>query len=257
MIGCHVTQKFDLPLHIKCSFCRTSKAFIVSQFPNDESTFDFWHMIWQENVATLINIMTLDEWKEYGEPIGILPETGKCRHVADGYTVTFQKEVNCHPEYKVVVYGIIHENEYRQILWITYLGWPEGKCPNDTEAVLHLLSFTKSRRRPVLVMSMAGAGRAGTYVSIEYIHSLLHSLKPKKLSIFDCVQKIRDARLHSVQTIHQYKFIFLVLTDHVLSVKKLRNDIGKEVVEKYETLKQNILTKAWEEEKILSNFICK
>uniref|UniRef100_A0A914Z870 Tyrosine-protein phosphatase domain-containing protein n=1 Tax=Panagrolaimus superbus TaxID=310955 RepID=A0A914Z870_9BILA len=229
--------------------------FIVSQFPNEESTFDFWHMLWQEKVTTIINIMTMEEWKEYGDPIGLLPDTGRCRHVADGFTVTFQKEVNCNPEYTVVIYGIIHENEYRQILWITYLGWPEGKCPKDTEAILQILSLTKSQRRPILVMSMAGAGRAGTYVSLEYLHSLLHSLKPKKLSIVECIQKIRDARLHSVQTIHQFKFIFLVLIDHILAVKKLRNDIGTEIVQKYETLKQNILMKTWEEEKQLSKII--
>lgn len=101
-------------------------------------------MICQENVTTVINIMTPTEWKEHGEPIAILPEAGRCRHVADGFSVTFQKEVTfCNGEYKAAVYGIIHENEYHQVLWINYLGWPEGKCPKDTVAILQLLSLTK------------------------------------------------------------------------------------------------------------------
>lgn len=68
-------------------------------------------------------------------------------------------------------------------------------------------------------MSLAGAGRAGTFASLEIAHTFLHNTKPKRLNINDCIQKVREGRLHSLQTMHQYKFIYIVLIDHIMSCK--------------------------------------
>uniref|UniRef100_A0AC34R4C2 Tyrosine-protein phosphatase domain-containing protein n=1 Tax=Panagrolaimus sp. JU765 TaxID=591449 RepID=A0AC34R4C2_9BILA len=223
---------------------------IVAQFPTEPTIFEFWHMIWQESISTVVNIMTDSEMKEFCDPIGLLPEVGRCRHIADGFTVTFQKMVpGSSGDFKVFVYGLIHENEYRQMCWIQFYGWPEERAPLKTDGILQVLSLTKRSRKPFVVMSLAGAGRAGTFAAIEVLHYFLHLGKAKKFDVLDMIMQVREGRFHSVQTLSQFKFIFLVLIDHLLACKKIRDEFDDDLQEKYKSIREEILGKNAEDDK--------
>uniref|UniRef100_A0A7E4W9X0 Tyrosine-protein phosphatase domain-containing protein n=1 Tax=Panagrellus redivivus TaxID=6233 RepID=A0A7E4W9X0_PANRE len=227
---------------VQMSRDNANDRYIIAQCPTPDTVFDFWHMIWQESVSTVVNIMTESEFTDNVVAAGLVPTPGQCRHVADGYIVTFQKEVqSAHGDYRVVIYGLVHENDYRQLLWIDFRDWPEGKIPKGTSALLEVMSLIKNQRKPILAMSIAGAGRAGTFVSIELAHGFLHHTSGnRKLNVNECVQRVRDGRLHAVQSALQYKFIHLMLAEHVLQVKKIRLGVPSEIMERYEALHKSV-----------------
>ncbi|VBB29702.1 unnamed protein product [Acanthocheilonema viteae] len=201
---------------------------IITQLPLSNTVKHFWEMIWQENVQTILLFLTLNEWKEHADNIQLIPRKGKCLHIEEFMMLTYKNEINITPDWLVGEYYLSKNDESRRILWHHYSAWEPNRSPKNSEHFWPLHSSLKKMRRPYVCMSLAGAGRAGCYAALEWAHLMLHDKKVSTINVVECVQKVRTYRMHAVQTIAQFQFLYMGIQRHILLVEKFRKEILSE-----------------------------
>ncbi|VDN94569.1 unnamed protein product [Brugia pahangi] len=201
---------------------------IITQLPLSNTVKHFWEMVWQENVRTILLFLTLNEWKQHGENIQLIPGKGKCLHIEDIAVLTHKNEVNITRDWLVREYYLSKNDETRRILWYHYSAWEPNRSPKDCEHLWPLHSSLRKMHRPYVCMSLAGAGRAGCYAALEWAHLMLHDKRASAINIVECVRKVRTYRMHAVQTIAQFQFLYMGIQRHIFLVEKFRKEILSE-----------------------------
>lgn len=58
---------------------------------------------------------------------------------------------------------------------------------------------------------------------------MLHDKRALTISIVDCVRKVRTYRMHAVQTIPQFQFLYMAIQRHIFSaeVRQIHKCYGK------------------------------
>nr|CRZ24483.1 Bm9954 [Brugia malayi] len=196
---------------------------IITQLPLSNTVKHFWEMVWQENVRTILLFLTLNEWKQHGENIQLIPGKGKCLHIEDIVVLTHKNEVNITRDWLVREYYLSKNDETRRILWYHYSAWEPNRSPKDCEHLWPLHSSLRKMRRPYVCMSLAGAGRAGCYAALEWAHLMLHDKRASAINIVECVRKVRMYRMHAVQTIAQFQFLYMGIQRHIFLVEVSSN----------------------------------
>ncbi|CAG9534256.1 unnamed protein product [Cercopithifilaria johnstoni] len=201
---------------------------IITQLPLLNTVKHFWEMIWQENVQIILLFLTLNEWKQHAENIQLIPGKGKCLHIQEFMTLTHKNDINITSDWLVREYYLSKNNETRRILWLHYSGWEPNRSPKNCEYLWPLHSSLRKMRRPYVCMSLAGAGRAGCYAALEWAHLMLHDKGASTINIAECVRKVRTYRMHAVQTIAQFQFLYMGIQRHIFLVEKFRKEILSE-----------------------------
>ncbi|EFO25226.2 hypothetical protein LOAG_03257 [Loa loa] len=201
---------------------------IITQLPLPNTVKHFWEMVWQENVRTIVLFLTLNEWKQHAENIQLIPGKGKCLHIEEFMVLTHKNEINIAPDWLVHEYYLSKSNEIRRILWYHYSAWEPNRSPKDCEHLWPLHSSLRKMRRPYICMSLAGVGRAGCYAALEWAHLMLHDKRASAVNIAECVRKVRTYRMHAVQTVAQFQFLYIGIQRHIFLVEKFRKEISSE-----------------------------
>uniref|UniRef100_A0A915DBY1 Tyrosine-protein phosphatase domain-containing protein n=1 Tax=Ditylenchus dipsaci TaxID=166011 RepID=A0A915DBY1_9BILA len=190
---------------------------ILTQLPLKSTVMDFWHMIWDENVHSVLAILTDGEWNAFGRRLKLVPKQDGCLHKPDGMCIVFQQQVVVSAFYSVICYGLSWKGVHRSVQWVQYSGWEHGRSPSETGSIWQIHSYLRRSKKPIVCMSMSGVGRAGSYAVLE---------------------KVRDARMHAVQNRVQLGFIQIALVDHLLASEKVRTDLENKYLDRYQKLKQ-------------------
>ncbi|XP_045392183.1 tyrosine-protein phosphatase non-receptor type 7 isoform X1 [Lemur catta] len=127
------------------------KVYIATQGPMPNTVSDFWEMVWQEEVSTIVMLTQLREGKE------------KCVHYWPTEEETYgpfrlrvqdRKE---HPEYTVRQLTIQHQEECRSVKHVLFSAWPDHQTPESAGPLLRLVAEVEdspeasSHSRPIVV----------------------------------------------------------------------------------------------------------
>ncbi|XP_053398126.1 tyrosine-protein phosphatase 10D-like [Mercenaria mercenaria] len=197
------------------------REYIATQGPMQATFDDFWRMIWEQNVDTIVMLTKLMEegrqkcdkyWPNLGE------------HVCYGdLVVSLQSESNL-SDYTIKILEVKKKEERKMVRHFSYLKWPDMGCPETPKL---LLEFVKAVRQyinrekrttsgPTVVHCSSGVGRTGTFIAVDYL--LQHIRDHDDVDIFSLVLEMRNHRLNMVQTEDQYVYIHDCLKSFITTI---------------------------------------
>ncbi|GCB59983.1 hypothetical protein scyTo_0012648, partial [Scyliorhinus torazame] len=180
--------------------------YIATQGPMQETVYDFWRMIWQENSATIVMVTNLVEvgrvkcckyWPDDTEIYGDIKVT--------------LIETELLAEYVIRTFAVEKRgaHEIREIRQLHFTGWPDHGVPYHATGLLGFVRRVKTKNPagagPIVVHCSAGAGRTGCFMVIDIMLDMAE--REGVVDIFNCVRELRSRRVNMVQTEEQYVFI--------------------------------------------------
>ncbi|XP_023181880.1 receptor-type tyrosine-protein phosphatase mu-like isoform X2 [Xiphophorus maculatus] len=180
--------------------------YIATQGPMQETVYDFWRMVWQENSAALVMVTNLVEvgrvkcckyWPDDTEIYGDMKVTLIETQLLSEYVIrTFAVEKR----------GVAEIREIRQF---HFTGWPDHGVPLHATGLLGFIRCVKAKTPPTagptVVHCSAGAGRTGCFMVIDIMLDMAE--REGVVDIYNCVRELRARRVNMVQTEEQYVFI--------------------------------------------------
>eukprot|EP00118_Oscarella_pearsei_P023283 m.275784 g.275784 ORF g.275784 m.275784 type:complete len:1931 (+) comp40604_c0_seq9:2253-8045(+) len=198
-----------------------AKGYIAAQGPNDKTLNDFWRMIWQEKVPTIVMVTNLEE-KGKSKCVQYWPDAGtkECGKLR----VTLRQELSL-SECTVRILDISEHNpdgtvSTHSTTQFHFTNWPDHGVPAYATSLLNFLKRARihhnklKNKGPMLVHCSAGVGRTGTFLVIDYSFQKLK--KEKVIDIFNLLNDLRDGRPSMVQTEAQYIFCHNAILEYVL-----------------------------------------
>ncbi|XP_053400251.1 uncharacterized protein LOC123557913 isoform X2 [Mercenaria mercenaria] len=190
-------------------------AYIAAQGPIDFTLDDFWRMIWEKDVYTIVMATRLVEetkmkcvqyWAEaeddvqYGE-INVLTES-----------------VDIFAEFTIRHIKVSHQDNpdnVRNVTQFHYTAWPDKDVPRSTTSLLHFWYQVRKhdgqKNHPWLVHCSAGVGRTGTFIALDILYD--QGKDQGFVDVFGCVRDLRDQRVSMVQTKEQYRYLHNMLVE--------------------------------------------
>ncbi|XP_056002717.1 receptor-type tyrosine-protein phosphatase mu-like isoform X2 [Ostrea edulis] len=220
---------------------KDEERYIASQGPRKNTTADFWRMIWQENIGTIVMLTNIVEGgkhkcsRYWPEEEGTVFEVGPC-------TVRLTKET-VYAAY-IIRSLLVHRedtSDKRAITQFHYTAWPDHGTPEEAGLIQFHRAVNKIYRpgNPLLVHCSAGVGRTGTYIGLDSL--LRHGTEQGKIDVFNFVKRMRGDRMTMVQTRDQYVFLhkallhgfqtrdtLLALNDFSRKARDLIDDISRQ-----------------------------
>ncbi|KAM9605163.1 receptor-type tyrosine-protein phosphatase eta-like isoform 3-T3 [Morphnus guianensis] len=205
----------------------SKKAFIAAQGPLPNTIEDFWRMIWEKNIYSIVMLTKCVEqartkceqyWpdkqsKNYGDII-----------------VTMVSEIVL-PEWTIRDFTVEKSNtpESHTVRQFHFTSWPDHGVPETTDLLInfrHLVHEYSSQNpidSPTLVHCSAGVGRTGTFIAID---RLIQQIEMENtVDVYGVVYDLRMHRPLMVQTEDQYVFLNQCVMDIIRSQKDKKTDL--------------------------------
>ncbi|XP_046564780.1 receptor-type tyrosine-protein phosphatase alpha-like [Haliotis rubra] len=64
---------------------------------------------------------------------------------------------------------------------------------------------------PLVIHCSAGVGRTGTFIALDYL--MVQAEAEHRVNVFQCVSRMRQARMNMVQTVDQFEFVHIVVLE--------------------------------------------
>ncbi|XP_052809524.1 receptor-type tyrosine-protein phosphatase O-like [Mya arenaria] len=187
------------------------REYIATQGPMQATFDDFWQMVWEQNVDTIVMLTKLVEngrikcgkyWPDVKKPV----------YYGD-MLVSVASESNL-SDYMLRIFEIKLNGERRSVCQFAYLKWPDMGCPEFPEMLLEFVEAVKDHnkrqrgtrhRGPMVVHCSAGVGRTGTFIVVD--HLLQHIRHHDDIDVYKFVLDMKNHRCNMVQTEDQFIFI--------------------------------------------------
>ncbi|KAJ8040302.1 Receptor-type tyrosine-protein phosphatase kappa [Holothuria leucospilota] len=221
--------------YINASYIKNQQgktSFIAAQGPQEGTVDDFWKMVWQENVETIV-MVTDNVEKNKLLCDTYWPKKVHTSKVFDNITVLLIESTTytAHEIRKLNLLKGKHKTEVHTVTQIHVHSWPYGGVPKEPASLISIIKKVKSLQTdgsssPLLVHCSNGVGATGTFIAVYVLMDTVK--KNKDVNIFDFVKNMREDRVDMVQTRIQYLFIFECLlaviqsTDSQISCDQLK-----------------------------------
>ncbi|XP_072046563.1 uncharacterized protein [Amphiura filiformis] len=183
--------------------------YIVTQGPLPNTIEDFWEMVWENEIPTIImNTNLVENGRVKCEKYW--PDSGEAQY--GRMTVKLISESDTQ-EWTVRTFEISEDGESKgHVRIFQYRNWPDHGAPQDPRSVLKFVQTVRSQhpRRSgpgIVVHCSAGVGRSGTFVAIDILLQQLAAGHSETLDVFGVCAKLRRQRRYMVQSEEQYKFV--------------------------------------------------
>ncbi|NXR57838.1 PTPRJ phosphatase, partial [Rhadina sibilatrix] len=205
----------------------SKKAFIAAQGPLPNTIDDFWQMIWEKSIYSIVMLTKCVEqartkceqyWpdkqpKSYGDII-----------------VTMVSEVVL-PEWTIRDFTVEKSNspESHTVRQFHFTSWPDHGVPETTDLLInfrHLVHEYNSQNpvdSPTLVHCSAGVGRTGTFIAIDRLIQQMEM--ENSVDVYGVVYDLRMHRPLMVQTEDQYVFLNQCVMDIIKSQRERKTDL--------------------------------
>ncbi|KFV70254.1 Receptor-type tyrosine-protein phosphatase C, partial [Dryobates pubescens] len=193
------------------------RKYIAAQGPKDETTDDFWRMIWEQKATIIVMVTRCEEGKrnkcaQYWPSM----ENGSATY---GDIIVKIKESKTCPDYIIQKLHITNGRERtsgRDVTHIQFTSWPDHGVPEDPHLLLKLRRRVNALSNffsgPIVVHCSAGVGRTGTYIGID---AMLEGLDAEgRVDVYGYVVKLRRQRCLMVQVESQYILIHQALVEY-------------------------------------------
>ncbi|XP_012557847.2 receptor-type tyrosine-protein phosphatase F isoform X1 [Hydra vulgaris] len=185
------------------------EAYILTQAPLETSIHDFWRMVWEYEVFSLVMISSVKErdkhhcypyWPIKNEAavfdllrVQIAAEEEKTGFVKREFIVTNSKN-----------------GESRTVSHLMFFDWPEDEAPNIAnilEMIGQLQNIQqKTGNGSIIIHCSDGSGRSGTLAALMYC---LERIKHEAMvDVFQTIRSMRTQRIAIVNTLALYQFIY-------------------------------------------------
>ncbi|XP_054689332.1 receptor-type tyrosine-protein phosphatase C isoform X4 [Grus americana] len=193
------------------------RKYIAAQGPKDETTDDFWRMIWEQK-ATIIVMVTRCEEGKRNKCAQYWPSMENGSATYGDIIVKISESKTC-PDYVIQKLHITNGRERtpgRDVTHIQFTSWPDHGVPEDPHLLLKLRRRVNALSNffsgPIVVHCSAGVGRTGTYIGID---AMLEGLDAEgRVDVYGYVVKLRRQRCLMVQVESQYIFIHQALVEY-------------------------------------------
>ncbi|KAM4016071.1 receptor-type tyrosine-protein phosphatase H [Anomaloglossus baeobatrachus] len=214
----------------------STKEFIASQGPLANTTADFWRMVWEHQVNTIVmltNCMENGRAKcEHYWPLDYTP----CTYGDIAVTVTSETILS---EWTIRDFSMRRDNQpsIKYVRHFHFTAWPDHGVPESTSSIIQFRNLVREHmdqqrsNGPTIVHCSAGVGRTGTLIAIDYLIQQIE--KEQRIGVYGFVEKMRLSRNLMVQTEAQYVFLnkcILDLIDEPGDEPIYENQTGKELV---------------------------
>ncbi|XP_064629201.1 receptor-type tyrosine-protein phosphatase eta-like [Lineus longissimus] len=193
------------------------KEYMACQGPLNRTIDDFWQMVWEQNISTIIMLTKCVEsgkekcaryWPSDQHPVirGDLQVQLQSESFMEDYAI------------RILELSDLQSEKTRKVMQFHFLSWPDWDKPDSAYYLLNFVDVVKNHRRtsdtgPKLVHCSAGIGRTGTYITVERL--LEQITRQPKISIFDTILDLRESRKGMVQGVKQYTYIHECLKDAI------------------------------------------
>ncbi|XP_035396058.2 receptor-type tyrosine-protein phosphatase eta isoform X3 [Cygnus atratus] len=205
----------------------SKKAFIAAQGPLSNTIEDFWRMIWEKNIYSIVMLTKCVEqartkceqyWPDkQGETYGDIAVTMVLETVLPEWTIRDFNVENANTQ------------ESRMVRQFHFTSWPDHGVPETTDLLInfrhhvHEYSSQNPIDSPVLVHCSAGVGRTGTFIAID---RLIQQIEIENtVDVYGVVYDLRMHRPLMVQTEDQYVFLNQCVMDIIRSQKDKKTDL--------------------------------
>eukprot|EP00064_Thunnus_orientalis_P001232 superscaffoldBa00000082_g1234 len=187
--------------------------------PKEDTVADFWRMIWEQKVATVVMLTNLKERKEdkchqYWPDQGCWTY-GNVRVAVEDFTVLVDYTIR---KFCIQYQASDAAKTPRLVTQLHFTSWPDFGVPFSPIGMLKFLKKVKAVNPPfsgpIVVHCSAGVGRTGTFIVIDAMIDMTHA--EQKIDVFGFVSKIREQRSQLIQTDMQYSFIYQALLEYYL-----------------------------------------
>uniref|UniRef100_A0A8C8RES5 Receptor-type tyrosine-protein phosphatase C n=1 Tax=Pelusios castaneus TaxID=367368 RepID=A0A8C8RES5_9SAUR len=197
------------------------RKYIAAQGPKEETTDDFWRMIWEQK-ATIIVMVTRCEENNRNKCAQYWPSTENSTATFGDIVVKSNESKMC-PDYIVQKLHITNVSwskkekiPGRDVTHIQFTSWPDHGVPEDPHLLLKLRRRVNALSNffsgPIVIHCSAGVGRTGTYIGID---AMLEGLEVEgRVDVYGYVVKLRRQRCLMVQVEAQYILIHQALVEY-------------------------------------------
>uniref|UniRef100_UPI00398EFDC7 receptor-type tyrosine-protein phosphatase C isoform X3 n=1 Tax=Pristiophorus japonicus TaxID=55135 RepID=UPI00398EFDC7 len=196
-----------------------SRKYIAAQGPKEETSDDFWKMVWEQK-ATIIVMVTRCEEGKRPKCAQYWPTMDRQSKSFGDFIVRISDEKWC-PDYVIRKLFISHKKEKtpeREVTHIQFIRWPDHGVPEDPHLLLKLRQRVNAFRNlfsgPIIVHCSAGVGRTGSYIGID---AMMQGHEAEgRVDIYGYIVQLRRQRCLMVQVEAQYILIHQALLEYYL-----------------------------------------
>ncbi|XP_050958344.1 receptor-type tyrosine-protein phosphatase eta-like [Labeo rohita] len=194
------------------------KEFIAAQGPLPVTVNEFWRMVWEKNVYTIVMLTRCNEMGRVKCEKYWPSETTQYHNISVTTTSETELESWTTRDFKIKNVKIA---ETRYIRQFHFTAWPDHGAPKTTEILIDFRHLVRehmdqySSHSPTVVHCSAGVGRTGTFIAID--HLIFQIERDSMVDVYGIVSDMRMHRPLMVQTEEQYVYLHQCAYDIIRS----------------------------------------
>ncbi|KAM7433559.1 hypothetical protein ABFA07_016213 [Porites harrisoni] len=203
-----------------------SQAYIATQYPLEDTTNDFWRMVWQEHCRSVVMLVSKEELQQDYYHSYLPPSHETARFGDYEVTVDSLETLGDIVVRKLRMAAIKDPTEYRNIQHFHFLHWPEDGNPWSGQTILQLIRKVDSWEDevklsakpfetigPIVVHCNYGIGRTGVYC---LLHTMYHQIaRENTVSIYQVARLYNFKRPNCISTKGHYEFCYDTLVEYI------------------------------------------